>query len=82
MNPPQAIAQSPSDLVDSIICFLLASMNPPKAIALNPSDLESKFRALSKGILSDQKIDAVIELCWSIQDLSDVGQITRAASAD
>lgn len=49
---------------------------------MSDADLEGKFRALSTGILSDQKIDAVIELCWSIQDLSDVGQITRAASAD
>ena len=29
-------------IIDSVICFLLASMNPPTAITHSPSDLESK----------------------------------------
>jgi hypothetical protein len=53
MNPPMAITPSPSDLVDIIICFLMASMNPPMAITLSPSDLESKSQLNNDVVLID-----------------------------
>ncbi len=36
-------------IIDSIICFLYASMNPPTAITLSPSDLESKSQPIDLG---------------------------------
>jgi 2-methylcitrate dehydratase PrpD len=50
-----------------------SSKNP-----LSDSDLETKFRSLAEGILTPQQSARLIELCWSIESLSDAGQIPRA----
>jgi hypothetical protein len=38
-----AFAHNPSDLVDFIICFLLASMNPPIGIYTQPLGFEKQI---------------------------------------
>jgi 2-methylcitrate dehydratase PrpD len=43
--------------------------------------LEDKFRGLSEGILSPDKTDRLIDLCWGADKLADAAEIARSASS-
>jgi 2-methylcitrate dehydratase PrpD len=43
--------------------------------------LEDKFRGLSEGILSSDKTDRLIDLCWGADKLADAAEIARSASS-
>jgi 2-methylcitrate dehydratase PrpD len=43
--------------------------------------LESKFRALSEGILSADRMDRLIDVCWGAEKLADAGEIARSAAS-
>lgn len=47
---------------------------------MSNAQLEDKFRGLSEGILSNSKVNRLINLCWKAWDLNDVGEIARAAT--
>jgi hypothetical protein len=42
-------------------------------------DLESKFTDLADGILASEQIHKLIDLCWSVEKLSNAGDIAKAA---
>jgi 2-methylcitrate dehydratase PrpD len=46
---------------------------------MSDADLETKFRALTKGILSASETDRLIRLCWDVGKLPDAGEIARAS---
>jgi len=46
---------------------------------MSDADLETKFRALTDGILSDAQSGELIRLCWSAATLPDAGEIARCA---
>ena len=46
---------------------------------MSDRDLEAKFLGLSRGILSAGQAEKLIALCWSIQDLQEVGELARAS---
>lgn len=54
-----------------------SSKNP-----MSNADLERKFRGLAAGILPAQQTERLIELCWSIESLADVGRIPRGAGSN
>ncbi len=41
--------------------------------------LEAKFRGQAEGVLSTDRADRLIELCWEVSSLDDAGDIARAA---
>ena len=43
-------------------------------------DLEDKFRALVAGVLDDRQAAKVIDLCWRLPELDDVGELVRATA--
>jgi 2-methylcitrate dehydratase PrpD len=47
---------------------------------MSDRDLEEKFRSLAKGVMETSKINALLEKCWGLTGLSDVGTITRTAT--
>jgi len=47
---------------------------------MSDTELEAKFRGLAKGVLPDEKSDALIDLCWRLETLEDVGSIARMSS--
>jgi 2-methylcitrate dehydratase PrpD len=42
-------------------------------------DLETKFTDLADGILASEQIHKLIDLCWSVEKLSNTGDIAKAA---
>ena len=46
---------------------------------MSDADLEAKFRKFAQGILSNAQTDALIKLCWDIENLKSAGDIARAA---
>src|SRR4051812_13935992 len=46
---------------------------------MSDQDLETKFRKFAKGILLSGETDALIKLCWALDDLKDAGAIARAS---
>ena len=42
-------------------------------------DLETKFTNLADGILTPEQIHKLIGLCWSVEKLSNAGDIAKAA---
>jgi hypothetical protein len=47
---------------------------------MSDQDLEVKFRSLVEGPLGKKNTDTLIAVCRSVEDLSDIGDIARAAS--
>lgn len=61
-------------ILDRLILHPLGSLERP----MSDQDLETKFVDLTAGILSPEKCKEAIQLCWSIESLSDAGAIPRA----
>ena len=47
---------------------------------MSDRDLEDKFRGLCKGVVEPQRADQLIEACWRLDQLTDVGEIARLAT--
>jgi 2-methylcitrate dehydratase PrpD len=47
---------------------------------MSDRDLEDKFRALVEGVLDDRQAAKVIDLCWRLPELDDVGELVRATA--
>ncbi|MDA0206141.1 MAG: MmgE/PrpD family protein [Acidobacteria bacterium] len=47
---------------------------------LSNVDLETKFRDLAAGVLPEAKITRLIDLCWKVESLNDVTELTNAAA--
>jgi 2-methylcitrate dehydratase PrpD len=43
--------------------------------------LEDKFRGLSEGLLSPDRTDRLIDLCWGADKLADAGEVARCAAS-
>ena len=61
--------------LDRHIAHAIGSLERP----MSDRDLEAKFLGLSRGILSAGQAEKLIALCWSIQDLQEVGELARAS---
>jgi 2-methylcitrate dehydratase PrpD len=48
---------------------------------MSDADLEVKFRSLVEPVLPRSQVDELIELCWTIDQLQDVGALSRAATS-
>ena len=48
---------------------------------MSDQDLERKFSDLAEGILPSKQTHRVMELCWRVEDLSNVADITAAGVA-
>ncbi|MFT5448664.1 MAG: 2-methylcitrate dehydratase PrpD [Gammaproteobacteria bacterium] len=48
---------------------------------MSDADLEVKFRALAKGILTEQQCMDLIERCWAVETLPDAGAISAAITS-
>jgi hypothetical protein len=46
---------------------------------MSDAALEAKFRGLTDGVLSNDETDRLIERCWNIETMGDVGDLARAA---
>ena len=46
---------------------------------MSNDDLESKFRDLSQDVLPKAKTDRLIELCWNVESLGNINELTRAS---
>jgi len=42
-------------------------------------DLETKFTDLAEGILTSEQIPKLVSLCWSVEELSNAGDLAKAA---
>jgi 2-methylcitrate dehydratase len=49
---------------------------------LTDEDLEAKFRANATGVVSETKMDDIIEATWEFDQFEDVGQYMRLLVAD
>lgn len=47
---------------------------------MSDQDLEGKFKGLAAGVLSPDRQRKLIDLCWSIANLPDAGEIARSAA--
>jgi 2-methylcitrate dehydratase PrpD len=47
---------------------------------MSDADLERKFADLAEGILPQQQVAKVMELCWKVEGLADAGEIARSAA--
>jgi 2-methylcitrate dehydratase PrpD len=47
---------------------------------MSDADLEAKFRDLVVAVLPAAQVDQLIELCWTLEKVADVGAIARAAT--
>ena len=45
---------------------------------MSDRDLEEKFRGLTDGVLNEAQAAKVIDLCWRLESLEDVGDLVRA----
>ena len=50
-------------------------------VPMSDAELEEKFRRLAVGVLPAAQTDALIAVCWSIDQLSDASEIAHAAVA-
>ena len=48
---------------------------------MSDSALEAKFTDLAEGILPEDRIKRVMDLCWKIESLQNAAEIAAAASA-
>lgn len=48
---------------------------------MSDADLEVKFRSLVEPVLPRSQVDELIKLCWTIDQLQDVGALSRAATS-
>jgi 2-methylcitrate dehydratase PrpD len=48
---------------------------------MSDSDLETKFSRLADGVLPQDRIHRLIDLCWKIETLKDAAELPRAATA-
>ncbi len=48
---------------------------------MSDAQLEAKFTDLAAGILPDAQARKVMQLCWSLPDLKDAGDVARAGVA-
>ncbi len=46
---------------------------------MTDADLEAKFAGLAEGILPDERIRHLMDLCWKLESLADVTEVARAA---
>jgi 2-methylcitrate dehydratase PrpD len=61
--------------LDKSIQHAVGSLEAP----MTDSNLETKFTNLAEGILTTQQIHELIELCWSVEKLSNAAAIAKAA---
>lgn len=47
---------------------------------MSDQDLEAKFRRLAQGVLPAAQADALIALCWTVEDQDDAAALARAAT--
>jgi hypothetical protein len=47
---------------------------------MSDADLEAKFRDLVAPVLPAAQVDQLIELCWTLEKVADVGAIARVAT--
>lgn len=48
---------------------------------MSDAQLEAKFKTQAEGILPAAQVRRLMELCWTVEQLHDAGQLARAASA-
>jgi 2-methylcitrate dehydratase PrpD len=60
----------------TFVAHAIGSLEHP----MSDADLESKFAALAAGILPANRIRQLMDLCWDIEELSDIAAIAGAAS--
>ncbi|HEX2826219.1 MAG TPA: MmgE/PrpD family protein [Burkholderiales bacterium] len=51
-----------------------------EARPMSDADLERKFRGLAEPVLANERIDRLIDGCWNIEKLDDVGALIRQAA--
>lgn len=51
-----------------------------EARPMSDADLERKFRGLAEPVLASSQIDRLIEGCWKLEQLDDVGALVRLAA--
>jgi 2-methylcitrate dehydratase PrpD len=61
--------------LEKFIEHAMGSVDKP----MSDADLEAKFRAFSRGILSDAETGRLLGLCWDVARLGDAAEIARAA---
>ncbi|MGE0557142.1 MAG: MmgE/PrpD family protein [Burkholderiales bacterium] len=61
--------------VERYVPHPLGSLERP----MSDADLEQKFRALTESIIGATHSNRLLELCWSLTELPDAGEIARAA---
>ena len=45
---------------------------------MSDQQLEAKFADLAAGVLPEAQVKRVMQLCWSLPELKDAGDVTRA----
>jgi 2-methylcitrate dehydratase PrpD len=60
----------------TFVAHAIGSLERP----MSDADLESKFTTLAAGILPANRIRRLMDLCWNVEDLSDVATIAGAAT--
>jgi len=48
---------------------------------LSDEGLNTKFRQLAEGVLPKPRTDALLEQCWRVAEVDDVGELARLAVA-
>jgi 2-methylcitrate dehydratase PrpD len=61
-------------VVEKHVEHALGSLEHP----MSDRDLEDKFRGLADGILTSDRAQRVIDLCWRLEELEDAGELVRA----
>jgi 2-methylcitrate dehydratase PrpD len=61
--------------IEKKIAHAIGSLARP----MSDADLEDKFRGLAAGVLSPTATNALIGLCWSIEQLEDAGEVARVS---
>jgi 2-methylcitrate dehydratase PrpD len=65
------------DKLATFVAHAIGSIQNP----MSDRRLEDKFRGLSEGILSADRTDRLIDLCWGAAKLADAGEIARGAGS-
>jgi 2-methylcitrate dehydratase PrpD len=61
--------------LEKAIQHAIGSLEAP----MTDHDLETKFTDLAEGILTSEQIRKLISLCWSVEKLSNAGDLAKAA---
>jgi 2-methylcitrate dehydratase PrpD len=61
-------------VVEKHVEHALGSLEHP----MSDRDLEDKFRGLADGILTSDRAQRVIDLCWRLEELEDAGELVHA----